>query len=111
MLLNIVISENSMPIDVPDHLVSSAVEMFDKMDLDMDKGWQMGREWVDNMSAEQRCQVVADRLLTALESENQNLQIMMAAYILNRMPGIKGVRPATDGEIHETELLTDYSQF
>ena len=111
MVLNIVISENSIPLDVPDHLVSGAVEMFDKMDSDMNQGWQMGRVWVDNMNTEQRCQVVADKLLTALENENQNLQVMMAAYILNRVPGIKGIRPATDGEIQETELLTDYSQF
>ena len=36
------------------------------MDQDMDAGWQMSRDWVDNPSREQRCQIVADKLLTAL---------------------------------------------
>jgi hypothetical protein len=39
------------------------------------------------------------------------MQMMMAAYILNRVPGIKGIRVATDGEIQETELLMHESQF
>ncbi|NNF97336.1 MAG: hypothetical protein HKM94_10450 [Halobacteria archaeon] len=54
---------------------------------------------------------MANKLLTAMEVENEKLRIMMAAYILNRLPGIKGVRVATDGEIQETELLMNESQF
>ena len=77
----------------------------------MGSGWQMSREWVDELTAEQRCQVVADKLLTAMETENEKLRMMMAAYILNRVPGIKGVRVATDGEIQETELLMYESRF
>ena len=46
-----------------------------------------------------------------METENEKMRMMMAAYILNRVPGIKGVRVATDGEIQETELLMNESQF
>ncbi len=111
MILNVVIGENTIPVTVPDELVEEAGDVFDRIDSDMDNGWQMGRDWVQNMNAEQRCQVVADKLLTALETENRKLGMMMAAYLLNRVPGIKGVRVATDGEIQETELLMDLSQF
>jgi len=111
MILNIVFGENTIPIEVPDFIVTEATEVFDKIDQDMNHGWQMSREWVDELTTEQRCQVVADKLLTAMETENEKMQMMMAAYILNRIPGIKGVRVATDGEIQETELLMHESQF
>ena len=111
MILNIVIGENTIPVEVPDFIVTEATEVFDKIDQDMKNGWQMSREWVDELNTEQRCQVVADKLLTAMETENEKMQMMMAAYILNRVPGIKGIRVATDGEILETELLMHESQF
>ncbi len=111
MILNVVVDENTFPVEVDDEIVSDAGEFFDKLDADMSKGWQMARDWVDNPNQEQRCQVVADRLLTALETENRNLTVMMAAYLLNRVPGIKGVRVASNGEIQETELIMDVSQF
>jgi DNA-binding transcriptional regulator YbjK len=111
MILNIVLAENTIPVEVPDFIVTEAVEVFDKIDQDMNQGWQMSREWVNELNTEQRCQVVADKLLTALETENEKMQLMMAAYILNRVPGIKGVRVATNGEIQETELLMHESQF
>lgn len=111
MILNIVVDENTVPVEVPDFIVTEASDVFDKIDQDMSSGWQMSREWVDELNTEQRCQVVADKLLTAMETENEKLRMMMAAYILNRVPGIKGVRVATDGEIQETELLMNESQF
>lgn len=111
MILNIVIAENTIPVEVPDFIVTEASEVFDKMDEDMNSGWQMSREWVDELNTEQRCQVIADKLLTAMETENEKMRMMMAAYILNRLPGVKGVRVATDGEIQETELLMNESQF
>ena len=111
MKLNIIVDGRSNAFEVPDSLLTEANDFFDKLDADMDKGWQVGREWVDNLSLEQRCQVVADKMLTALENENKQISVMMAAYILNRIPGIKGVRTATNGEINETEILMDRSQF
>jgi hypothetical protein len=72
------------------------------MDRDMDAGWQMGREWVDDLSVEQRCQVVANKLLTALETENDTLGRMMAAYILARMPHVESIEIDTAGEIQNT---------
>jgi ribosomal protein S3 len=111
MILNIVIGENTVPVDVPNNIINEAGSFFDQMDLDLDKGQMVGRDWVDSPNIEQRCQIVADRLLTALETENESMRVMMAAYILNRIPGIKGVRVAIDGEINESEVIMDVSQF
>jgi hypothetical protein len=52
----------------------------------MDQGWQMSREWVDRPNQLQRCQIIADKLLSALEKENERLGMMMAGYICARLP-------------------------
>lgn len=104
MKLNVVVGEESYPVSVPEDVLTGAVELFDKMDRDMDQGWQMGRFWVDAPTVEQRCQIVADKLLTALSNDNAQMATMMAAYILARMPSITAVFVATNGEIVETEF-------
>lgn len=111
MILNVVIGENTIPVEVPDFVVQEGGDYFARLDADMNEGRLVGRDWVDDLNQEQRCQVVADRLLTALETENEKMSLMMAGYILNRVPGIKGVRVAINGEIQETELLMHESDF
>jgi hypothetical protein len=48
--------------------------------------------------------VVANKLLTALETENDQLGRMMAAYILSRLPHVESIEIDTSGEIQNTEL-------
>lgn len=105
MLLNVAIDGQSMDINVPDTMLSEAREFFAKMDADMDKGYQMGRFWVDNPNGEQRCQIAADRLLTAIENENKNMATMMSAYILSKAPHIESVVIDTNGEMQETHFI------
>lgn len=104
MVLNVTLGENTMPIEVPELILSDAVELFAKMDKDMDQGWQMSRVWVDNLTDIQRCQVAADKLLTALENENENMKLMMAGYILYKMPQIKNIFIDMEGDMAATEL-------
>lgn len=104
MVLNVVTGEHPIRIEVPEFLISDAVELFHKMDKDMDRGWQMSRLWVDKLSDIQRCQVAADRLLTALENENENMKLMMAGYILYKMPNVKNIYIDTEGDMTATEL-------
>ena len=68
MILNVTINEQSYPIRIPDGMPEEAADMFARMDADMDRGWQMSRVWVDRPDSHQRCQIVADRLLTAMEN-------------------------------------------
>ncbi len=104
MILNVVVGEDTFPIEIPDYILQEGREMFEKMDHDMDKGWQIGRVWVEEPDVKQRCQVAADKLLTALHTENKAVATMMAGYIVKRMPGVTHAYVAIDGEVLETEF-------
>ena len=102
MILNISIEDQNYPVDVPDEILSEGSGFFKKVDDDMDKGWQMSRSWVDKPDVEQRCQIVADKILGAFEQENKKSLVLLSAYILEKMPGIKTVYVSTNGEMQET---------
>jgi hypothetical protein len=104
MILNVIVDEQSIDLNVPDPMLQEAEDFFAKMDRDMENGWQMSRDWVDNPNREQRCQIAADKLLTALENENRKLAMLMAGYILTRMPGVQSVEVDTGGEIDQTRF-------
>lgn len=104
MKLNVYVGDNMIPFEIPDDMLADAEHIYSKMDNDMDKGWQLFREWVENPSKEQRCQVVADKLLTALENENQPTSMLMAGYIMTRMPEVSNIHISTDGDITQTQL-------
>lgn len=105
MKLNIIVDGRSNAFDVPDSLLTEAADFFEKLDTDMDRGWQMSRDWVDNPNSEQRCQIAADRILTAIETENEKMLMLMAAYILRTMPGVTGVNIDITGDMNETEII------
>ncbi len=104
MILNIRIEDQTYPVDVPEQIVTGAGEYFQTLDDDMDKGWQMSRSWVDNPNPEQRCQIVADKILGAFEYENKKALVMYSAYILSRFPNLKTLTISTDGEMQETDF-------
>jgi len=106
MILNVVVLDRTYPVNVPDNLVEEAGDFFDKLDADMDRGWQMSRDWVDNPTLEQRCQIVGDKMLTAMDHDNRRLMMLLCAYVLARVPGVTGIRIDTNGEMLETELVT-----
>ena len=105
MILNVSIDERTYHIEPPPGMVGEAEDFFAKMDADMDKGWQMNRQWVESPDRFQRCQIAADKLMAAHGEGNDILVKLMAAYMLNRLPGIVGVRVNTEGEMMETELV------
>jgi hypothetical protein len=104
MELNVVIDEDIFTLNVPDQLLQQASDFFDKMDADMDQGIQLSRQWVENPQLVQRLQLVGDKLLTALETEDHQLGRMMSAYILSRAPDIERIYLDTTGEIDNTEI-------
>ncbi len=105
MILNIAVDGQSTDINVPDSMLSEARDYFAMVDADLDKGYQMGRYWVENPNPEQRCQIAADRLVTALEQNNMDLATMMSAYILSKAPMIESVVVDTSDEIQEIHFL------
>ncbi len=102
--LNVSISGNMLTINVPQDLISNASELFLKMDADMDNGWTMGREFINHPNLEQRCQIVADKLLTAIDNQDEQLKTMMAAYILSRLPNIMTLYIDNTGDMNESWL-------
>ncbi|MDB4409526.1 hypothetical protein N9235_01785 [Gammaproteobacteria bacterium] len=105
MILKVVIEDQIYPITVPEEIISEGTEFFDKIDRDMDNGWQMSRDWVQNPNQEQRCQIVGDKMLTAMHNDNQHLLVLLSAYVLARVPTASELRIDTNGEMLETELI------
>jgi len=108
MKLNIIVDGRTNGFDVPDNMLVEAKEFFDKLDADMDKGWQMSRDWVENPTPEQRCQIAADKILTAIETDNEKLLMLMAAYILRTLPGVKSINIDVTGDMNETDIVMDH---
>jgi hypothetical protein len=77
------------------------------LDNDMDKGWQMSQFWVENPDKNQRCQIAADKILTALDSDDQKTGVMMSAYIINRMPGTTELHLSLSGDMNEHVISGD----
>lgn len=105
MILNIAVDGQNIDINVPDSMLSEARDFFAKVDADLDKGYQMGRFWVDLPNPEQRCQIAADKLVTAIENENKNMATMMSAYILSKAPHIESVIVDSGDEIQEIHFV------
>ena len=108
MKLNIIVDGRANAFEVPDGLLIEARDFFDKLDKDMDRGWQMSRDWVEKPDAEQRCQIAADRILTAIDTDNEKLLMMMAAYILHTMPGVKSINIDVTGDMNETDIIMEH---
>ncbi|MCR4302174.1 MAG: hypothetical protein NUV51_11225 [Sulfuricaulis sp.] len=105
MKLNIIVDERALAVDVPPHMLHEAEDFYRKMDSDMDRGWQMGPEFIESPDKVQRCQIAANKLLTSLSTANETMIALMAGYILKQLPGVTGVRIDTAGEMLHTELL------
>jgi len=105
MRFNVMIDEQTYPFDVPEFILEEGEEFFAKLDQDMDRGYQMSRTWVEKPDRLNRCQIVADRILDAISRENTQLGIMMAGYILTRMPGVTGVQLSVEGDMLEHEFI------
>ena len=107
MRFKVVIGEQVYAIELPEELLREAAEFHAKLDRDMDRGWQMSREFVERPNRLQRCQIVADRLLTGIMQNNEATAMLMAGYIVSRMPGAIGVDIDAAGEMQHTELMFD----
>jgi hypothetical protein len=105
MRFKVIVGEQVYAVEVPEDLLREAGEFHARLDRDMDRGWQMSREFVAQPDRLQRCQIVADKLLTGIMQGNQSTAMLMAGYIALRMPGAVGVDIDASGEMQNTELL------
>lgn len=98
------VDQRTLSVSVSTNELADAEEFFRKMDRDMDRGWQMGPEFIERPDRLQRCQIAANRLLVSLSTANEALVTLMAGYILARLPNVAGVRIDTSGEMQNTEF-------
>ena len=105
MRFKVVVGDQVYAVEVPDELLREAAEFHAKLDRDMDRGRQMSRQFVGRPDRLQRCQIVADKLLTSIMQNNQATAMLMAGYIALRVPGAIGVDIDASGEMQNTELL------
>lgn len=105
MRFEVIVGDDVYAVEVPAHVLEDGTDFFAKLDRDMDRGWQMSREYVEWPDRMQRCQIAADRLLTSIMNNNEATATMMAAYIVTRTPGAIGVNVDTTGEMQNTKLL------
>jgi hypothetical protein len=107
MILTVTVNDSQQRLNVPDEVVDGAGDFFRKLDADMDCGWRMSREFVAHPDLTQRCQIVADRLLTALEGGHRERATLFAAYILARLPRVTRVAIDAGGEVQRTSFHSD----
>jgi hypothetical protein len=105
MRFKVIVGEQVYAVEVPEDLLDEARAFHDRLDADMDRGWQMSREFVARPDRLQRCQIVADKLLTGLVQGNEATAMLMASYIALRLPGVIGVDVDAGGEMQNTEFL------
>ena len=105
MRFKVIIGEQIYAVELPDDLLGEAAGFHAKLDGDMDRGWQMSRQYVARPDRRQRCQIVADKLLTGIMNGNESTTLLMAAYIALRMPGAIGVDIDASGEMQNTDFL------
>lgn len=106
MILKVVIDDQLLELNVPEAFVEQARDFFAKMDEDMDRGWQVNREWIEQPDPMLRAQIAANKLLTALENEDHKLGRLMAGYIVARFPDVDTVelKPAGETRDHQIHL-------
>ena len=105
MRFKVVIGAETYAVELPEDMLQDAAEFHGRLDRDMDRGWQMSREFVARPDQMQRCQIVADRLLTSITQGNEATAMLMAGYIALHMPGAIGVDVDTTGEMQNTHIL------
>ena len=105
MILDVYVDQQAIKVEIPEKMLNEGGDFFAKMDADMDKGWKIGPTYIENPDATQRAQIAADKMLTAIETENTTLCQLMAAYIVTKIPGVKMINIDIHGEPLNTEIV------
>lgn len=85
-------------------------EYLDKMDTDMDAGFQLGDEQIDNPDDKARAKFVAMTLINSIEADNEQMIVATCAYLALRQTGLTEVRATAEGENMMMDLVYDQGQ-
>ena len=104
MILKVQIDDQLLELNVPEAFIEQAEDFFARMDADMDQGWQVDREWVEQPDQMLRGQIAANKLFTALENEDHKLGRLMAGYIVSRIPNVDTIELNPAGETRDHRI-------
>ena len=104
MILKVQIDDQLLELNVPEAFIEQAEDFFARMDADMDQGWQVDREWVEQPDQMLRGLIAANKLFTALENEDHKPGRLMAGYIVSRIPNIDTVELNPAGETRDHRI-------
>ncbi len=104
MNFNITIDEESYTLEVKDELMQELENIHKDMDEEYDKGIQLGRYWIDTPDLEQRCQLTANKVVSAIHQEKVRDFYLHSSYILRKFPELKRVTVSSDFEISDIDI-------
>lgn len=105
MMLDVYFEDQHYRLEVAGALLREGKEFFEKIDRDMDAGWQMGPVFVEHLDDEKRAQIAASKLMIALENNNKAMSMAMSAYIVFRLPRVSAVHIDTTGQMLNTAFV------
>lgn len=105
MNLDVYIENKLHKIEIPEDVFTNGEDFFAMMNEDMDKGWKMGPEFIENPDSRMRAQIAASRIPSAMEKENKNLLYLLAGYIVTQLPGTEAVNIDMNGEPLNTDFI------
>ncbi|MDH5391651.1 MAG: hypothetical protein OEY11_00565 [Gammaproteobacteria bacterium] len=85
-------------------------EYLDKMDSDMDAGFMLGDEKIDQPGAKDRAKFVAMTLIHSIDANNEQMIVATCAYLATREAGLTEVRADADGDNMMLDLVYDQGE-
>lgn len=107
-LVAVIDGESSVEYDRTKVLPANQMEYLDKMDAQMDQGIPHGQGNIFSPQIEQKAQFVANQLIGAIKSNNEQLIAATMAYLAVRLPDLQQV--TADEKDGQTTIKLIYDQ-
>ena len=85
-------------------------QYLDKMDVDMDSGFLLGDDQIDQPDDKDRAKFVAMNLVQAIEANTEPYIVAYCAYLALRQAGLTEVRADAQGDQFMIDLVYDQGQ-
>ena len=85
-------------------------QYLDKMDTDMDGGFELSGERIETPDDKDRAKFVAMTLVHSIEADNEPMIVATCAYLATRQASLKEVRANADGDNMMMDLVYDQGE-
>jgi len=103
----IVNNETVLEYDKSGRLPGHQRNFLDQIDKDLDAGFKLGEEQVNDPDLFQRSQYIAQGLLAGMQSENKELVAAACAWLSTRQPDLTTIRFQIDGDDISLRLICE----